>query len=604
MRKITLMLFAFMTSIIANAQISVNENFEDGSYLYELPPDWDATSEDWGFIYYMASVYGGLACEGSYAINGNLYEFMDEVWLETPTYTGANEENITVGFTLQIADYYDEPLDYDWGSVNFQYSTDGGTTWQSLYIIDEDDVTTTCNSFYYTILSSNFDATSQIKFRWDFTWLNEDWMFSIDSFSIVQIPEVAELDCADNLSSVLNTECHNGQAGLTWDEVTGALYYKLYVGTAAGNYDFIDEQIVNGNNYLLTGLSADQTYFWKVVPATTTMEAVACSEESFTTSEVICLCSPVYDEYDEFYYFDYISSVTTTGAITNINNPSTHENFGYSDFRDIELITEPSQAVTFTVNYEYDGNSYITAWVDWNNNNELDESERILPTVLMNGITHQFTYTIPEDAEDGSYTLRIRTAYYYMDEPFAIDPCLNYSYGETEDYTLTIETAADPCDEYTAPNGETTQTIDEGQTLADLVVEGENLTWYADEELTEEVNPAETEPIDGDIFYVTQSNENCVSEPLMITITVLSSLNDVQMANLKVYPNPANDFINVSYTKNIESVTIIDFTGRKVMEKTIRAQEASLHINQLSTGTYLMNIQTTEGSTMIKFIKK
>ena len=151
-----------MTSIIANAQISVNENFEDGSYLYELPPDWDATSQNWGFIYYMASVYGGLACEGSYAINGFLDEFMDEVWLETPTYTGANEENITVGFTLQIADSYDEPLDYDWGSVNFQYSTDGGTTWQSLFIIDEDDVTTSCNSFFYTILRSIFDASSLI----------------------------------------------------------------------------------------------------------------------------------------------------------------------------------------------------------------------------------------------------------------------------------------------------------------------------------------------------------------------------------------------------------------------------------------------------------
>ena len=239
-----------------------------------------------------------------------------------------------------------------------------------------------------------------------------------------------------------------------------------------------------------------------------------------------------------------------------------------------------------TITFEYSADNGVT-WTELDSYSENDELNctvkfyEILSTDFSSTSQIQFKWTFEYIDENGQWSAQID----------------NFTINQDE-------IIVDPCDEYTAPNGETTQTIDEGQTLADLEVEGENLTWYADEELTEEVNPAETEPIDGDIFYVTQSNENCVSEPLMITITVLSSLNDVQMADLKVYPNPANDFINVSYTKNIESVTIIDFTGRKVMEKAIQAQEASLHINQLSTGTYLMNIQTTEGSTMIKFIKK
>src|SRR5690606_16637044 len=52
--------------------------------------------------------------------------------------------------------------------------------------------------------------------------------------------------------------------------------------------------------------------------------------------------------------------------------------------------------------------------------------------------------------------------------------------------TVTIS-MPDPCEGVTvpAPTGDTAQTLNDGQTLADLIVEGENLQWYADEDLTQ-----------------------------------------------------------------------------------------------------------------------
>src|SRR5690606_30019758 len=50
----------------------------------------------------------------------------------------------------------------------------------------------------------------------------------------------------------------------------------------------------------------------------------------------------------------------------------------------------------------------------------------------------------------------------------------------------------DPCDGITPPEIESPQSLDEGQTLADVVVTaGENLTWYTDEGLTETADTSE-----------------------------------------------------------------------------------------------------------------
>lgn len=76
------------------------------------------------------------------------------------------------------------------------------------------------------------------------------------------------------------------------------------------------------------------------------------------------------------------------------------------------------------------------------------------------------------------------------------------------------------------PTGETIQNLVEGETLADLEVEGENLTWYADEALTTEIEDT-TVATDGAVYYVTQSVENCVSDALAITVTVIDPCADI-----------------------------------------------------------------------------
>ena len=69
-----------------------------------------------------------------------------------------------------------------------------------------------------------------------------------------------------------------------------------------------------------------------------------------------------------------------------------------------------------------------------------------------------------------------------------------------------------------------------------------------------------------------------------------------------VYPNPANDRLNISFTEDIQSVVILSVTGMKVLEQT--GNNNSIDISQLSYGMYQVICYLNDGSQMVNsFIK-
>src|SRR5690606_38193726 len=87
------------------------------------------------------------------------------------------------------------------------------------------------------------------------------------------------------------------------------------------------------------------------------------------------------------------------------------------------------------------------------------------------------------------------------------------------DYTLTVDLANINCADYTtAPGGDADQFFETGDTLADLVVYGGNLTWYSDAAGTVAI-PDSTLLVDGDTYYVRQTLNGCDSDLLAITVT-------------------------------------------------------------------------------------
>ena len=152
-------------------------------------------------------------------------------------------------------------------------------------------------------------------------------------------------------------------------------------------------------------------------------------------------------------------------------------------------------------------------------------------------------------------------------------------------------------------NFSTAQTLTEGQTLADLVVGGANLTWYSDASLTEEI-PATTEAVDGTTYYVTQTIDGCESEALAIYVEVTLSTDRFDEASFRAYPNPVRDILNISYSKDISEVAVINMLGQVVISEQVSTTDAKVDMSGLPTGNYLVKVTVDGTVKTIKVVKQ
>jgi PKD repeat protein len=109
---------------------------------------------------------------------------------------------------------------------------------------------------------------------------------------------------------------------------------------------------------------------------------------------------------------------------------------GYGDFT--ALSTSLTQGITYVASFASGyGTQKVSLWIDFDGNDVFDESERLISDFDMNlsGTMYEASFDIPMGISNGTKTMRIRARY----NDTAIDPCLVWDYGETEDYSVVIE---------------------------------------------------------------------------------------------------------------------------------------------------------------------
>lgn len=77
-------------------------------------------------------------------------------------------------------------------------------------------------------------------------------------------------------------------------------------------------------------------------------------------------------------------------------------------------------------------------------------------------------------------------------------------------------------------------------------------------------------------------------------------IEDVDNVNVSVYPNPANDVLNIE-GEGIQEVELMDVNGRTVMTT---ANAGSLNISNLASGIYVVRVITNNGISTQKIVKK
>lgn len=95
------------------------------------------------------------------------------------------------------------------------------------------------------------------------------------------------------------------------------------------------------------------------------------------------------------------------------------------------------------------------------------------------------------------------------------------------------------------------------------------------------------------------------------TVTAGNETRRDAVAALKLYPNPAGETATISFlplNDNTLTVSIINLQGRVLSRQTVRGgaepQTLALPVADLTTGTYIVLIRSTDGATSVKLLKK
>jgi len=156
---------------------------------------------------------------------------------------------------------------------------------------------------------------------------------------------------------------------------------------------------------------------------------------------------------------------------------------------------------------------------------------------------------------------------------------------------------------------------DEGRTL--LYKKNSQNSWELDQELKPEADVTEdfygwslamndNEIIVGssrDNFDSNEENElnDAGSAYIFTSSNLATNENDFSKNVVKIYPNPAKDFINIASKKEINLIEILDQSGKIIAE----SKELKINVSHLSKGVYILKIKFSNGSSSIqKMIKQ
>lgn len=175
MKKITLFVVLSLTCVLLHSQISISQDFENGSQ------GWDTN------LFFTVPIQ---TCNGT-SVRRNLFYSSTEGILESPNVLGqSNGNDIQISFDYKIVDWGTAtvPTQPGWGNFQLQFSTNDGATWNSIATIDDTNHNTSnsCETKSYTVSGSTVPIGSDFAFRFYATWASGDYYLYIDDIEIQQ----------------------------------------------------------------------------------------------------------------------------------------------------------------------------------------------------------------------------------------------------------------------------------------------------------------------------------------------------------------------------------------------------------------------------------
>ena len=111
-------------------------------------------------------------------------------------------------------------------------------------------------------------------------------------------------------------------------------------------------------------------------------------------------------------------------------------------------------------------------------------------------------------------------------------------------------------------------------------------------------------------------NDNNIDNPREITVTgdamyiatfaPATDISDIALPEISIFPNPANDILNIISSEHISEIEIVNALGQVVYRTEVNANNTVCDVNGLVAGVYIVRIHGTDMASVIqkKFIKE
>jgi hypothetical protein len=427
-----------ITSII-DAQVTYNENF-------------DASGGGWtGFNWYT----GTTACGGSGgAQRYNLYFGPNTVALTSPMVGTSVGGNVTMSYDYKIAVWSANTAGQsgDWGFFDVQYGPSASGPWTTVETVNQSNHIVSGNCATRTVTFSPSAGSLYVRFNATYGTVG-DYYINFDNITMTESTSpCAGTPAPGNTLASQAAVCSGQNTVLSLQNATTGVgvTYQWQLSTDGITYT----NIPAGTTPSLTTTQSSDTYYQCIV---------TCAGNSGTSSPVQitmqpfqnCYCTPTYSTGTSF--GDLISNVEIVGT-TLANNTGfatgTPSYTFYTGQPNYTATLLPSTSYTLSVSTGEYGSQGFAAWIDYNDDGIFTTStdpltnERIgfTPTVIGSGYTpgainasSSFPITLACNPPAGVHRMRVRCSYFTNGS--VLDPCANYSYGETEDYDVTIAPA-------------------------------------------------------------------------------------------------------------------------------------------------------------------
>ncbi|NCC74499.1 MAG: T9SS type A sorting domain-containing protein, partial [Sphingobacteriia bacterium] len=120
----------------------------------------------------------------------------------------------------------------------------------------------------------------------------------------------------------------------------------------------------------------------------------------------------------------------------------------------------------------------------------------------------------------------------------------------------------------------------------------------------------DTEYLDTDLsigtytYYVTAVYDIGESGGSNQVTEIITSIYEPAVQAFNIYPNPATDAVTIIGNAQFKQVRIVNYTGQVVYQNVVNNSETTISTRDLSSGVYILQVETQEGWSSRKLMIK